>query len=384
MLSADRNRIVWCCPGIPDEDRILASVRARGWIVARRCIDAADVWGAVSIEPDSVVIASTSVQRLEPAIWTEICSSAAAVFVLRSPGDLNPTYAGLGHQEIPADRASDLLVHALATHTPSRTQSHGEGGVVVCVWGTAGAPGRSTIALGLADAWSRAGLRACVIDADTYGPSVAHSLALVEPASGLLLACKHADHGSLNDEALSRALRSIRPGLDILTGLEEASRWPEIRPDSFARVVSECRSHFDVTIVDIHDCIEETSDPVTGMRGERNGVARASLGIADQVIVVARPDPVGVARLVRALTHVERSDSDTQPLVVLNRVRRGVDVTEVKAVLARVGSPMTVAQVPEDSIVSRAAIRGSLLSEMRSRSAARTRLRALARSILAA
>ncbi len=383
MLSRDRNRVIWCTPGVGSEGALVGAVRDAGWTIARHCVDAADVLGAATVEPDPIIVVSAGVQRVDPAVWAEICTAAKAVMVIRGQRD-TPVPRGSGVvREIPVEYAVEALPKELdAVRAPG--PPGGASGRVIAVWGTAGAPGRTTVAIGLAESWARRGLRVCLIDGDTYGPAIAHSLAVVEPTSGLLLACKHAEQGSLDQQSLVRALRSIRPGLDVLTGLDDSLRWPEVRPDSLVRVLDLCRALFDITVVDIHDCIEVTSDPITAMRGERNGIAREVLGAATGVVSVARPDPVGAARLVRAMANLSSLDSGIVPLVVLNRLRRRSDLDEVRRVLARVGSRASLEGIPEDGVVTRAAARGSLLGEMRGRSRARAGFQRLAQQVAAA
>ena len=383
MLSRDRHRVIWCTPGVGSEGALVGAVRDAGWTIARHCVDAADVLGAAAVEPEPIVVVSAGVQRVDPAVWSEICTVAKAVMVIRGQRDM-PVPRGNGVvSEIPVEYAVEALPKELdAVGAPGpRGDTTGR---VIAVWGTAGAPGRTTVAIGLAESWARRGLRVCLIDGDTYGPAIAQSLAVVEPTSGLLLACKHAEQGSLDEQSLVRALRSIRPGLDVLTGLDDSTRWPEVRSDSLVRVLDLCRSLFDITVVDIHDCIEVTSDPITAMRGERNGIAREVLGAATGVVSVARPDPVGAARLVRAMANLSGLDSEIVPLVVLNRLRRRSDMDEVRRVLARVGSRASLVGIPEDGVVTRAAARGSLLGEIRGRSRARAGFQRLAQQVAAA
>lgn len=383
MLAPDRNRLLWCTPGYADERILVDILSSTGWTITRQCIDAADLLGAVSVEPESVVVVSSAIQRLDAALWSSICDRAAAVFVLQGTADGPVPLGGRGHVTIDVGSATEQLPRALLSFRPGSNPGD-DGGQVVTVWGTSGAPGRTTVAIGLAEACARRNLRVCLIDADTYAPAVAPSLAVVEQASGLLLACKHADQGSLDEYSLTRALRSIRPGLDILTGIDDPVRWPEVRPDSFLRVRDLCRSLFDVTIIDTHDCVEITSDPVTAMRGERNGITQAAVKRADHVVIVARPDPVGVTRLVRSLAAVADISPDVRSSVVVNRARRSGDPREVRSVLARVGRPMELHSVPEDRAVTRAAARGSLLGELRGRSAARAHLGKIAARLMAA
>jgi len=120
------------------------------------------------------------------------------------------------------------------------------------------------------------------------------------------------------------------------------------------------------------------------MRGERNGITRVTLAEADHIVVVSRPDPVGVVRLIRSLAEVGEVAGDQRPHVVVNRVQRAWEVREVRQVLSRTGFATDVEGVPEDSTVSRAAARGSLLSKIRARSSAQSSVRSLARRLVAA
>lgn len=389
MPAPDRNRILWCTPGVAHERSLMDSVRTAGWTVSRECIDAADVLAAVSIEPESVAVVSSTIQRVDAALWGELCARAVRVVVVRAPGE-----SGIPHWSTHAEGAyieaePARLLEALSDlpspnlEVPDRLKAEARG-AVIAVWGTSGAPGRSTIAIALSEACVRLGLRTLVVDGDTHGPSIATSLAITEQASGVLLACKHAEQGSLDMAAMERAMRNLKPGLDVLTGLDDPVRWAEVRGQAFRRVLHACRAVADMTVVDVHSCIESTSDPVTGMRGERNGITRVTLAEADHIVVVSRPDPVGVARLVRSLAEVGEVAGDQRPYVVVNRVQRAWEVREVRQVLSRTGFVTDVEGVKEDSTVTRAAARGSLLSEIRARSAAQSSVRSLASRLVAA
>lgn len=389
MPSPDRNRIVWCTPGVANERLLVESVRAAGWSIARECIDAADILAAVSVEPESVAVVSTAIQRVDAPLWADVCARAAYVIVVRGAGEssIPPSPSRGARAAIEAEPAILLkeLLHGGSPFFEASDVSQPDGrGVVIGVWGTSGAPGRTTIAIALSEACTRLGLRTLLIDADTHGPSIATSLAITEQSSGVLLACKHAEQGSLDVTAMERAMRSVKPGLDVLTGLDDPVRWAEVRGQAFARVLHACRTVADVTVVDVHSCIESTSDPVTGMRGERNGIARVTLTEADHAILVSRPDPVGVARLVQSLAVAGEVAGDRSPHVLVNRIQRSWQLREVRHVLSRTGFAAEVEGVPEDSTVSKAAARGSLLGEVRTRSSAQSSVRRLARRLLAA
>ena len=105
---------------------------------------------------------------------------------------------------------------------------------VVAVWGPAGAPGRTTVAIELAVELARGGRRAALVDADTHAPSIALQLGLADEGPGFAAACRTAQLGGLDAHELARISTPLgRSGVDVLTGLNRPSRWPEL---SAARV----------------------------------------------------------------------------------------------------------------------------------------------------
>src|SRR5262249_54584000 len=70
-------------------------------------------------------------------------------------------------------------------------------GRTIAVWGPAGAPGRTTVAVSLAAALARRGLRTTLVDADPYGGSVAQHLGVLDEVSGLLSAARLTADGAL-------------------------------------------------------------------------------------------------------------------------------------------------------------------------------------------
>ena len=63
-------------------------------------------------------------------------------------------------------------------------------GLLIAVWGPTGAPGRTTVAVNLATELSRSGARTLLVDADTYGGSVAQVLSLLDEAPGRAAAAR--------------------------------------------------------------------------------------------------------------------------------------------------------------------------------------------------
>ncbi len=192
---------------------------------------------------------------------------------------------------------------------------------IIAVWGPTGGPGRTTVAVNLAAEIASRGREVLLVDADTYGGSVAQVLGLLDEAPGIAAACRAADHGTLDLPALARIAPVVMPGLRVLTGLPKAERWPELRAAALERVLELGRGLAPVIVVDCGFCIEndeELSYDTAAPR--RNEATLTTLALADTVLAVGNGDPVGLQRFVRALQELGSVPSPA-PVPVVNRVR---------------------------------------------------------------
>ena len=123
-----------------------------------------------------------------------------------------------------------------ATSASKRTPVPSARAAIIAVWGPAGAPGRSTVAIELAVELARGGRHVGLVDADTHAPSIALALGLADEAPGFAAACRQAELGGLDARELTRISAPLgRTGVEVLTGLNRPSRWPEL---SDARVAA--------------------------------------------------------------------------------------------------------------------------------------------------
>lgn len=204
---------------------------------------------------------------------------------------------------------------------PSKDSDPPTGSTIVAVWGPTGGPGRTTLAVNLAAEIASRSREVLLVDADTYGGSVAQALGLLDEAPGIAAACRAADHGTLDLPALARLAPVVMPGLRVLTGLPKAERWPELRAAALERVLELGRGLAQVIVVDCGFCIEndeELSYDTAAPR--RNEATLTALAEADTVLAVGSADPVGLQRFVRALQELGSVPSPP-PVPVINRVR---------------------------------------------------------------
>jgi cellulose biosynthesis protein BcsQ len=228
----------------------------------------------------------------------------------------------LGHADPRASGTPSPLDEADVSRAGGAEGTSGDGaGRVVTVWGPAGAPGRTTVAIGLAAELAASGLSTLLVDADTYGACVAQSLGLLDESPGLLGAARAADRGLLDLAELSRHAPLVADDLRVLTGLARADRWPELRAASFARVLELARSLAAWVVVDAGFCLEQDEElSYDTAAPRRNAATLTALAAADAVVAVGSADPVGLQRLVRALPELAGL-TDVPPVVVANRLR---------------------------------------------------------------
>lgn len=192
---------------------------------------------------------------------------------------------------------------------------------VIAVWGPAGAPGRTTVALSLAAELAHHGSRALLVDADTYGSSIAQALALLDEAPGMAAAARAADHGSLDLPSLARVAPEAAPRLRVLTGIPRPDRWPELRAAAVENVLTVARQLAEFVVVDCGFSIEDDEElSYDTLAPRRNAATLTALEQADELLVVGSADPIGLQRLVRAVQDVGSVPSPT-PRVVVNKLR---------------------------------------------------------------
>jgi MinD-like ATPase involved in chromosome partitioning or flagellar assembly len=253
------------------------------------------------------------------------------------------------------------------------TQGPAGTGRIIAVWGPGGAPGRTLVAANIAGELAAEGKSVLLVDADSYGASVAALLGLLDEAAGLAQACRLADQGLLDADALLRVATTVASKAGtfrVLTGITRADRWTELRAAALTLVLERAREIADVTVVDTGFCLEadeELSFDTGAPR--RNAATLRSLEMADTVFAVGAADSIGVPRLVRGLAELQAAVPQASPQVVMNKVRaaavgRSPD-RQLREAWARYGPSVPLsAFLPSDPAASDAALlSGTLLLE---------------------
>ena len=268
----------------------------------------------------------------------------------------------------------------------SGVDADGRLGVIIAVWGPAGAPGRTTVALNLASELARLGRPTVLVDADTYGGCIAQSLSLLDEAPGLAAATRSADQGNLDLVALARLAPEVSPGLRVLTGIPKAERWPELRAAALEHVLTLTRRLAAFTVIDCGFSLEDDEElSYDTLAPRRNAATLTSLAVADQVLAVGAGDPIGLQRLVRGLQELGTVASPS-PTVVINRVRSSAvgprPESRIRDALTRFAGIDDLRFIPDDpASLDGAILAGQSLAEAAPDSDVRKTLVALASEI---
>jgi Mrp family chromosome partitioning ATPase len=384
-----------------------------GVTVVRRCVDVSELLSVAATGTGQAVLLSAELRRLDGDAVARLEAAGVAVVGLVEPGDERAAdrLRQLGvHRVLPADAEPEAIAAALreavaGVAAPGRDVADPRAalpalgalvepeerpsgrGRVVAVWGPTGAPGRTTVAVGIADEAARLGVSTLLVDADVYGGVIAQMLGLLDESPGLAGAARLAGSGTLSGAALVRLAWSVRPHLRVLTGLARADRWPELRPRAVTAVLDEARRLADLTVVDCSFSLEddeELSFDTTAPR--RNGATLAVLEEADIVLCVSGADPVALQRSIRALGELREVLPDVEPELVVNQVRRGPvpgdPREEIAAAIGRFTGRSVRFFLPADRRATDAALAGGrTLAEVAPASSLRGALRSLAAQV---
>jgi MinD-like ATPase involved in chromosome partitioning or flagellar assembly len=291
------------------------------------------------------------------------------------------------HGVTPAVVADDRSASAAIFEPPSDGSTPVVRGRVVAVWGPTGAPGRTTLAVNLAAELALIGGHTLLVDADTYGGTIAQAVGLLDESPGLAAAARAAGQGGLDTELLARLSPLITPGLRVLSGISRADRWPELPSASLDVVWTVARSLAVWTVVDCGFCIEQDEVLSYDTRApRRNAATLSALDDADEIVVVGAGDPVGVQRLVRALGDLAALELSGRQRVVVNRVRASVAGPRpgeaIAAALERYAGVRSPHLVPEDRpALDSALLEARLLQEVAPGSPARRAIVSLAEGL---
>ena len=398
---------VLCAVRGPAEALLVQAVDGTGGALAvtRRCADLVELLAAAQAGLGRLAVVSAELDHLDREVvadlhrggvrvvcvadqtrpWlTDRLAACGADLVVPPPGDLTAARAVVDRAAALLDAAPEQVPDWLAPAAmPVRR------GRLVAVWGPAGAPGRTTVAVNVAAELAALGRSALLVDADTYGGAVAQVLGLLDEAPGIAAAARAAGQGALGLPELGRLAPLAGDGLRVLSGVSRPDRWPELPAATLDGLWPVARALADWTVVDTGFCLERDEALTFDTRApQRNAATLSALEAADVVVAVGSGDPVGLARLVRGLAELDALGLTGRRQVVVNQVRASVagpdPVRAVGDALARYAGVGGALVVPDDRAACDAALlAGRTLREQAPGSPARKALAGLAAVVAA-
>ncbi|TFD77375.1 regulator [Cryobacterium fucosi] len=401
------------------EDRLLPDIVEHGHAIVARPATIPDILVVLGEGAPDVVIAGAARGTLSAGVIAA-CDANGIRLIALAATDADRRHAvGLGLFEV-LDASADwseiealivgaILIPSRIGDQPASAGAHRAGsgtgslrtgsvrtgsvrtGSVIAVWGPAGSPGRTTLAINIAAEIAAAGHTVALADIDTYSGSVAPSLGMLDEAPGFAAACRLAGSDSLTRSELERiAQRYASPSgaFWVLTGIGRPSRWPELSSERVTRTIDALRHWVDYVVLDTGFSLESDEEISSDLFApRRNAATLTGLRECDHVIACGLADPVGMARFLRAWVDLADLITTDRVSVVMNRVRSsavGLDPGgQVVQALRRFGGIESAVLVPQDQPGADAAVlAGRTLRDAAPKSPARVRIRRFVRAEL--
>ncbi|MDR7551254.1 MAG: P-loop NTPase [Armatimonadota bacterium] len=347
--------------GNPERERRLRdALSAEGLVVVERCLDGPSLAERAEAFDADVALASTDLHRLSTATLLAIREARLPVVLLAEPADVGK-YAGLAHL-VPGGcsgpEVSDALRRAVergavygaspaADAGPAEEKASGESGAAsgraIALLSGKGAPGVTTVAIGLAAALSERGRRVVLVDADVRGGNVGPYLDL-DPRRGLVglaFGRNAASAAGPVEEELQEG-----PGFMVLAGLERPDSGLGMSAELVTSAVTILRESFDDVLVDVGEVVPGSSSPASD----------AILRVAERLLVVVGADLVALWNARVVLRYLREGVGAAQEAmgVVLNR-REGREHYAAGEVERALDLPV-LALLPEDRRAVRRAV----------------------------
>lgn len=368
--------------------------------VVRRCTELRELAAVCQSGLAEAAILSEQSEEVNTALLERLSSNQARLVVLSDDPLEVARLSGLGIQVFSLGSTAQHIIQGLgieqavpglfSTASPLTDRSaERKGGSarphrIIAVWGPIGSPGRTTIAVNMAAELAAQGRSVMLIDGDSYGPSIAATLAILDESAGIAQAARLADQGLLDRASLLKIAPEValQTGtLRVLSGLTRPDRWPELRPLALRQLFELAKLLFEVTVIDCGFCLETDEEiSADSYLPRRNAATLTALRAADQVVAVGAADSIGVPRLIRALQELSSICAAQQVAVFLNKVRREAAGRMPEQALtqawARFGPQFPIqAFLPwEAELLDRMLLSGELLLEAGAESALRKKL----------
>lgn len=317
--------------------------------IVRRCRDITEILATSKSQLVEMVIVDTEIIDLDVSARDDLSRGMATVIALAPLDDLEYLGAGGGISvltkmdprtpeitESELERILSLAMQLMMPPPPPSphqdksfatdfpVESAGQSGKIIACWGPSGSTGKSSLVVNLAS-FLRSYGKVLLVDADTVDPALVQMLGISLETSGVVMGCRLAQRGQLNEQNFAQIVTQVGSQVDLLSGMNKGGRWREIGAKSLAALVEWARAQYAWILVDLAAGADDPDDPFAEMGPSRHSAQMGVLSVADLVVEVGLADPVGLRRLV--VNHEQAMSWklwQCPTLVVVNRGRPGV------------------------------------------------------------
>lgn len=303
------------------ERQLLTALAAGGFDLAGRCLDGPSL--VTQANGVHAVLASADLHRLTLDSLHAVRDTGTPLVLLVEPAEI-AQFEGLAYLAPVASSGADIVSAlraaiqrgAIQEPTPATERQAADsarapmthGGQVLALVSGKGAPGTTTLAIGLAAALGHQGSRVVLVDADLRGGGVAPYLDL-DPRRSLI----GLTVGPVSDDVIGAELQEAS-GFSVLAGIERPEMRDRVTPEQLMTALVLLRERFDVTVVDVGQALP----------GIASDAAKAVTRSADQVLVITTADLAGLWNTRHCLRYLQESLGvpRERPALVINRHAR--------------------------------------------------------------
>lgn len=357
-----------------------------GLQVQRRCVDGVDIRAAIQVSDCQAVLVSDATPRINQDLIAELSDKGIDLIAITSDID---RWQNLGATHcIELDVTNPLTaIKQVSGLLQGQTQivepESDPKGLLIAVAGFGGACGRTTAVKELGWQLAKTGASTCIIDADTYGPSLDQELGYEPSQNGLLELCRAIERKNAPTQTHFDLLPEVAENLSLVAGLPRVSRWTDLRVSTLRELWRKSKDAFDVVVTDVgavletdHSMMHETSLP------RRHAASLTALESAQVTLICARADSVGIARLVRGYLEFHELFANSEVHVLLWGVVTESQSKDIRAAVSRHTGIESIFETPYDFEIARTAVQQStFVSQLDAKNAIAKEFQAIANLI---
>ena len=333
--------------------------------IKRRCVDSVDLLSAIHLGLANKVVISADFSNLNSTTVSSAKKLGCDVYGIYLENDLDSVEKlhGLGLKnnfaidETDVEKSLKVLENTLLNVSEIDKFSNELEDIsqipgLVCVWGTNGSPGRSSVAINLSFSLASQNFPTLLIDLDAIAPSVAPALGLVSEVPGISSLIHDALKGRLSQESIEKNVIKVNPGLHVLTGISNPKRWPELRSEALIQVLKLCSQMYANIVCDLSSVLPESTDSSLNDVDifRRFDHIPKVLEVSSRNLFVLSATPLSLIRASEALEALNEI-TKAEPLVILNKVN---DInlgqkyeSTVEAILGRWVKSESIYRIPD-------------------------------------